>query len=166
MQEVIQKQVADYFEAIKPKGHCTVFYHWCKTLAIDEGTNKELSLYLFMTAVLYFLQFPRSNPLVFFVFVFFCFLGLHPWHMELPRLGAELELQLLACATATAAWDLSRVWDLHHSSQQRHIPDPLSEARDQTHDLMVTSRINFCCTKGIPLFSIFQFFLRLHKSSL
>ena len=28
-----------------------------------------------------------------FVFVF---LGPHPWHMEVPRLGVELELQLLA----------------------------------------------------------------------
>ena len=32
----------------------------------------------------------------------YCFLGLHPWHMEVPRLGVELELQLLAYATATA----------------------------------------------------------------
>ena len=30
------------------------------------------------------------------VFVCFCFLGLQPQHMELPRLGVELELQLPA----------------------------------------------------------------------
>ena len=35
------------------------------------------------------------------------FLGLHPQHMEVPRLGVKLELHLLACATATATWDLS-----------------------------------------------------------
>ena len=28
------------------------------------------------------------------------FLGLHPWHMDVPRLGVELELQLLAYTTA------------------------------------------------------------------
>ena len=33
------------------------------------------------------------------------FLGLHPWHMEIPRLGVESELQLLAYATATAMPD-------------------------------------------------------------
>ena len=27
---------------------------------------------------------------------FFFFLGLHLWHMEVPKLGVELELQLLA----------------------------------------------------------------------
>ena len=31
----------------------------------------------------------------------FCFLGLHLWHMEFPRLGIESELQLPAYATAT-----------------------------------------------------------------
>ena len=46
----------------------------------------------------------------------FCFLGPHLWHMEVPRLGVESELQLLAYATAIAMPDLSRICDLHHSS--------------------------------------------------
>ena len=33
-------------------------------------------------------------------FFFLSFLGLHPWHMEVSRLGVELELQLLAYTTA------------------------------------------------------------------
>ena len=57
-----------------------------------------------------------------FVFVFlFCFvffLGLRPWHMEVPRLGVELELQLLAYTTDTATQDPSHLCDLYHSSQQ------------------------------------------------
>ena len=60
----------------------------------------------------------------------FCFLGPHPWHVEVPRLGVESELQLPAYTTATATWDLSHNWNLHHSSWQRWIPDPLSEVRD------------------------------------
>ena len=36
---------------------------------------------------------------------FFFFLGLHPRHMEVPRLGVELELQPLAYTTATAMLD-------------------------------------------------------------
>ena len=41
--------------------------------------------------------------------------------------------------------------DLHHSSQQCWIPDPLREARDQTHILIDTSQIHFCCTTtGTP----------------
>ena len=36
----------------------------------------------------------------------FCFLGPHPWHLEVPRLGVQLEPEMLA--TATATWDLSQ----------------------------------------------------------
>ena len=58
------------------------------------------------------------------------FLGLHLRHMEVPRLGVKLELQQLSYITATAMPDLSRVCDLHHSSWQRWILNPLSEARN------------------------------------
>ena len=58
--------------------------------------------------------------------------GLRPQHMEVPKQGIELELQLSAYTTATAMRDPSRVFDLHHSSRQHWIPNPQSEARDQT----------------------------------
>ena len=50
--------------------------------------------------------------------------------MEVPRLGVESELSLPAYARATATPDLNHVCDLHHSSQQRQILNPLSEAGD------------------------------------
>ena len=53
-----------------------------------------------------------------FFLSFFFFLGLHPRHIEVPRIGAKLELQLPAYTTATATQDLSRVFNLHYSSQQ------------------------------------------------
>ena len=82
---------------------------------------------------------------------FVCFLGLHLRHMEVPRLGVELELQLLTYATATATQDPSCFRDLGHSSQRSWIPDPLSKTRDQTCILMATSWICFhCATMGIP----------------
>jgi len=55
--------------------------------------------------------------------------------MEVPRLRVTSELQLLAYPTATAMPDLSRVCNLHHSSWQPQILNPLSEARDRTHNL-------------------------------
>ena len=71
--------------------------------------------------------------------------------MEVPRLGIKLELQLPAYTTVTAVQDLRRVCDLHHSSRQYQILNPLSEARDQTQNLMVPSGICFrCATMGIP----------------
>ena len=72
-------------------------------------------------------------------FFFFCFLGPHPWHMEVPRLRVESELQLLAYATATS--DPSRICSLHHSSWQIQILNPLMEARDWACILMDTSQI-------------------------
>ena len=88
----------------------------------------------------------------FFFFFFFCFLGPHLWHVEVPRLGVESELQLPANTAATATWDLSRVCDLHHSSQQCRIPNPLREARNWTHFLMDTSWVcHHWATMGTPL---------------
>ena len=66
--------------------------------------------------------------------------------MEVPRLGVELQQQLLAYATAVATQDLSHVCNLHHSSQQYQIFNQLRETRDQTHNLMVPSQIHFHCT--------------------
>ena len=50
--------------------------------------------------------------------------------------------------------------DLHHSSQQHQIINPLSEVRDQTHILMDASWICFCfTTTGTPDFFFFFFSL-------
>ena len=50
-------------------------------------------------------------------FIFFVFLGPHLQHMEVPRPGVELELQLPAYTTATTTQDPSHICNLHHSSQ-------------------------------------------------
>ena len=52
--------------------------------------------------------------------------------MEIPRLGVELELWLPAYPTASAMPDPRCVYDLHHSSGQCWILDPLIQARDRT----------------------------------
>ena len=66
------------------------------------------------------------------------------WHMEVPRLGVELELQLLAYTAATAMHDPSHICDLYYSSGQRQILNPLSGAGDRTRILMDTSQVCFC----------------------
>ena len=82
----------------------------------------------------------QPNKNLFFFFFFF-FLWSHQRHMEVPRLGVESKLQLPAYTAAIAMKNLSHVYDLHHSSQQRWILDPLIEARDQTHVLMDASPV-------------------------
>ena len=63
--------------------------------------------------------------------------------MWLPRLGVELELQLPAYPAAIAMQDLSHICDLHHSSRQHRICNPLSKARDRTDVLMDVNQICF-----------------------
>ena len=63
--------------------------------------------------------------------------------MEVPRLGVELELQLLAYAMATAIPGMSHIWDLPLSSQQCQVLNPMGEARDQTLILMDTSQVHY-----------------------
>ena len=65
----------------------------------------------------------------FFLFVcLFCFLGLQPQHIEVPRLGVESELQLPTYTTA-------------HGNTGSF--NPLSEARDGTCILVDTNQV--CC---------------------
>ena len=60
--------------------------------------------------------------------------------------------------------------DLHHSSWQRQSLNPLSKTRDQTRNLMVPSRIRFCCAMtGTPLllfFNLPQINISLYSHSL
>ena len=45
---------------------------------------------------------------------------------EVPRLGVESEVKLLA----TATWDLSHVCEQHHSSQQHQIPQSTKQGQE------------------------------------
>ena len=71
------------------------------------------------------------------VLFYFFLLEPHLQHREVPRLGVGSELQPPAYATPTAAPNLSHSFNLHESSRQRWILNPRSEARDQTHHILV-----------------------------
>ena len=78
--------------------------------------------------------------------------------MEVPRLGVKSELQLPAYATATATvLDPSHICDLHPSSQQRQILNPLNKARDGTQNLMVPSWI----VSALPQWELQAFIFKL-----
>ena len=77
----------------------------------------------------------HSVDLGFYYFIL-VFLGLESQRMEVARLRVKSELQLPAYATAIATPDPCHICNLHHSSQQRRIPNPPSKARDRTCVLM------------------------------
>ena len=78
-------------------------------------------------------------------FFFFVLLGSNMQHVEVPRLGVQSELYLLAYTTAIATGDPSHICNLHHSSQQHQILNPLSETSETMNGvLMDASQICFC----------------------
>ena len=79
-------------------------------------------------------------------------------------LGVKFELQLPATATATATHDPSHVCDLHHSSQQHWILNPLRGARRRTLILMDTSWVRYhWATTGTLAHVLFRsMFFNLH----
>ena len=88
----------------------------------------------------------------FFLFFSFVLLGPNPQHMKVLSLGVKSRLP--AYDTATAMWYLSHICDLHHSSGQCPILNPLSKGRDGTLILVDTSRIWFhWATTGILVLS-------------
>ena len=78
---------------------------------------------------------------------FSVFSGPHPQQIEVPRLGVQSELHLPAYITATAMPDLNHIYNLHHSSRQHWILNPLTErgqGLNGTCVLMDVSWIHFC----------------------
>jgi len=66
-----------------------------------------------------------------------------------------------AYATATAMQDSSHVCNLYHSSQQCQIHNPMSEARNQIHNFMVSSG---SATMGTPVFPFLRSHLKRSRS--
>ena len=103
--------------------------------------------------------------------LFFFFLQPRLWHMEVPRLGVKWELQLLAYTTAAAIPDPSLICNLCCSLWQCEVFKPLSQARDQTHILMILVRFLTRWTIiGTPIemavFPAFNWFCNLIKNHL
>ena len=116
-------------------------WNLCHSSKLTCYATRELLGVLAFTCQVFFL----------FFFCFFCFLGPHLRHMEVPRLGVELEQRLLAYTTATVTWDRSYICNLLHSSRQCRIPNSLIKARDWTRILMDASWISFrWATMGTP----------------
>ena len=128
--------------------YCSSFSSFlrCKLRLLIVDLSSFL-IYAF-SAITFPLSTAFNRSYTFFFFLSF-FLGLHPWHTEVPRLGVKSELQLPAYDTATATQDLSWVCNLHHSSRHLRILNPLSKAMDRTRNLMVPGWIHFhCATTG------------------
>ena len=61
-------------------------------------------------------------------------------------------------AYTTATQDPSHICDLHHSSQQHQVLNPISKARDGTCYLMDPGRIHFhCAMTGTPTMYILKY---------
>ena len=81
---------------------------------------------------------------IFFFFVCVCLFAIS-WGTPVAYGGSQARGLIGAVATGLRQShtmpDLSHVCDLYHSTRQRQILNPRSKASDQTHNLMVPSRI-------------------------
>ena len=93
-----------------------------------------------------------SNFFLLFIY-FFVFLGPHLGHKKVPRLGVKSELRLPAYTTDTAMQDPSWDCELHHSSQQHWILNPLREARDPTRILVDPGQVGYHDSFFLSFFS-------------
>ena len=128
-----------------------------------EATHMPINWQMYKENVVYngiLLSYKKERNATFlFLFLFFCLFRAAPMAYG----GFQARGLIGAVATglyhSQATSDLSHVCDLHHSSQQRQILNPLSEARDLTCNLMVPSWIHFrCVITGTPSLFFFFFF--------
>ena len=89
----------------------------------------------------------REHCALLHLFLFFLFLlQLYLWHVEVPRLGAELELQLQACTTARAMPDLR-----HIISKLQHIfGNPGSLTHWAKPGIKPASSLTLCQVLNLP----------------
>ena len=67
-----------------------------------EYESRKPALTTELTLTLWMQQPNETGIIIIIIVLCFCFLGPHLRHMEVPRLGVQLELQLPAYTTATA----------------------------------------------------------------
>ena len=97
-----------------------------------------------------------------FIYLFFVFQGHTRGIWRFPGYGWN---QSSAAKNHTTP-DLSRICNLHHSSQQCQTLNPLSEARDRTRNLTVPSQIHFCCARtGTPLLTYLRHTVKVYSAS-
>ena len=97
-------------------GHTSLFKMWLPWAVMAPVSLKEKSLPAGSQA-------GKSSLFCSFLFSFFLFRATL-LHMEVPRLGVESKLQLLAYTTASAAPDSRCICDLCHSLRQHQILNP------------------------------------------
>ena len=92
--------------------------HFTLDILFLKGWRDEYRFSHFMASMVQSLRVWALRSTVGFVYLFiYCFLGLHLRHMEVPRLGIELELQLPAYITTTAIQGPNHVFDLYTTAQ-------------------------------------------------
>ena len=80
----------------------------------------------------------RPCFIYFLLFLFFCLLEPHVRHLEVPR-------QSYSCQPTPQPHRIQAPSETHTTALQQHqIPNPLSEARDQTRILMDTCWVHHC----------------------
>ena len=108
---------------------------------ISEYTSTYLNMYQYsINLKIYWSEYPSIYPFHLFIyFLIFCLFTATPAAYGSSQARGRTGAVAAAYTAATAMWYQSHVCDLHHSSWQWGIFNPLSEARDRTHVLLHTA---------------------------
>ena len=85
---------------------------------------------------------PHSQHLSFFFF-FFVFFRATPMAYGISQARGQIRAAAAGLHQSHSGARSSRICNLHHSSRQHQILNPMSEARDRTHNLMVISQVRY-----------------------
>ena len=123
--------------------------NWSMALLLYKMTECKMTLKMIFKCFSFFWK--TKGGFLLLLLLFFFFRDAPIAYGGSQATGQNIELYLLAYATTTETQNPSYTCNLHHSSQQYRIFNPLSRARDWTHVLMDTSQIHFgWATVGTP----------------
>ena len=100
-----------------------IFYSQPNCLSLSSNPQQPLILLFLQFCLFQKIYITQYLAIIFiYLFIYLLLFRATPAACGSSQAGVELELQLLACDTATAIQDLSHVCEQHHSSHQHWIP--------------------------------------------
>ena len=124
-------------------------YDLFNRLIICPSFLKHYGFMPIVPSVLTFVVFLFLKQTLLFKTVLFIYLFLLFRAAPVAYVGSQARGLIRATAASlchsTATPDPSHIYELHHSSCQHWILNPLNKARDQTLNVMVPNQICFCC---------------------
>ena len=121
--------------------------------------KKYIYYILLYVLLLYIIYLHNTHYKIYYIYLYCIYLGPHLWHMDVPRLGVESELHLLACTSATGNRGLElHLWPTPHlMATSDHLTHWARPGIKPTSSWILVRFLTHWATVGTPLTSGLQF---------